>query len=154
MWKNLLIFCARVQWLEVWFCCTSIVLDFMKSLRRLEKIVGWSWLGRLESGMNNAGLSTGRFLTDPSFALSHSGGDWVCLWSDLPPAKYKWLGTNQPAFFSLILKLSIKLLVQYILHSFLDCDRSFSGKNKFSSLAIGFQLFWIPLKVSDLKLGH
>lgn len=47
----------------------------MKSLRRLEKIVGWSWLGRLEPGMNNAGLSTGRFLTDTSFALSHSGGD-------------------------------------------------------------------------------
>lgn len=131
MWKNLSIFCVRVQWLEVWFCCASIVLDFTKSLWRLEKTVGLRWFGRLESGMNNAGLSTGGFLTDPSFAFSHLGGDWICLWSDLPPAKYKCLGTNQPAFFSLVLKLSIKLLVQCILHSFFGLWQQFLWKKQF-----------------------
>lgn len=48
-------------------CSTS-----QKSLWRLGKTVGWRWFGRLtaglvagnESGMNNAGHSTGSFLTE------------------------------------------------------------------------------------------
>lgn len=82
VWKKLAIFCGRFQRHSLIFVEIPVCSTLQKLLFGLEETVGWGQLRRAatemgagnKAGMNDAGHSTGIFLTDPSFEFSHSDG--------------------------------------------------------------------------------
>lgn len=161
VWKKLAVFYGRVQWLEVWFCCSSIVLDFTeitveaREVCRMEVVqeVDFWGGGREWVRLNSAGHSMGSFLTNPSFAFSHSGGDWIWLWSDLPTTKYNSWGQINLLFSA--------WFWHYLENSWFSvfCILSWTGilvsleKNNLCSFATGFLCFKSLLKILKFKVG-